>query len=840
MRAVADLLPRRIGVATRAQPQRSHSLATRVLVIVSVLVGLLLTVDGLMQAQRAWQEGRATLIERGQLLGRVQAEALAAAMWDFNEIQTTALVDALTRDPDLKSAAIVDPDGNTMVERRRGIPDQGDIHVEQPITYDYRGELRTLGTLSLAFGTERIEAALWSTLAARGAVLMTLVVLVIGVIWLMFRRVTEPLNEIAGVVSRLARGEQDVEVSGRERADEIGGIARALQIFKEQSIEVGKLRELQERTTAEERLRIRAALDSSADAVVIADGSGEPIYVNAACRALAGLGNLEAVRMRSLLARIDDRRQAARMRRQLLADGFWRGEITVSAADGRRLHLWTRVDEIHASDKAKVGFVILATDISEKRAAEARVRFLAHHDAMTGLPNRVLLQERLTAAVESSCALRRQGALFLLDLDRFKDVNDTLGHPIGDALLRQVAARLRDLIREQDTVARLGGDEFAVLVPVVSGVRAAEELAARVIETMALPFLVEGHEIFSGTSIGITLFPADGSSSEDLLRNADMALYHAKTASRGAFASFAAPMEERAQRRKDLGAAMRAGLAAGEFVLHYQPQIDVRLGTLVGFEALMRWPRPGGPLVSPSEFIPIAEEIGLIVELGDWALREACRQLREWLDAGHDPCSVAVNLSPAQFRDDLARRVSIILAETGVPPERLELEITETALLRDTTTHLRLLADMRRLGIRLALDDFGTGYSSLSHLRRFPFDKIKIDQSFVGELGLTAEASALVDGLVTLGHGLGMRVTAEGVETSRQFETLSALGCDEAQGYAIGPPRPAADVPSMIWLLNTPGRAQHSMKDAKSPIAGRARTRRASPRPVPPAVTGTA
>ena len=386
-------------------------------------------------------------------------------------------------------------------------------------------------------------------------------------------------------------------------------------------------------------------------------------------------------------------------------------------------------------------------------------------------------------------------AVLCLDLDRFKPVNDTLGHPVGDALLRAVAARLLACVREGDTAARLGGDEFAVLQAGAGQPEAAGALARRLVEALSAPYEVLGHQVVVGASVGVALAPGDGRDPDELLKRADMALYRAKADGRGTFRSFEPGMDARLQARRLLELDLRKALAAGELELHYQPLVDLRTGAVSALEALLRWRHPARGLVPPGEFVPLAEEIGLIVPVGGWVLRRACADAAGWPGG----VRVAVNLSAAQFRGrELVAAVVGALAAAGLAPARLELEITETVLLRDGEATLATLRELRALGVRIAMDDFGTGYSSLGYLRSFPFDKIKIDRCFVRDLGASADCEAIVRAVTGLGGSLGIATTAEGVETEEQLERLRAEGCDEAQGFHLGRPMPAADVRALL------------------------------------------
>jgi diguanylate cyclase (GGDEF)-like protein len=436
----------------------------------------------------------------------------------------------------------------------------------------------------------------------------------------------------------------------------------------------------------------------------------------------------------------------------------------------------------------------LQEETAERARAEALVTHMAHHDALTLLPNRVrfresLQQDLLRARPEQPIAV------LCLDLDDFKAVNDTLGHPIGDALLKSVAERLAGCLHETDTVARLGGDEFAIVQVTGAQPVAATVLAQHLIETMAEPFEIEGHSVVIGTSIGIALAPNDGSDPDELLKNADMALYRAKAEGRGTYRFFEAKMDADMQARRLLEVDLRGALARNEFEVHYQALVDLNSAKLNGFEALLRWRHPQRGLVSPAQFIPLAEEIGIISPIGAWVLRQACADAAGW----PGELTVAVNLSPVQFRGKtLTLDVVAALGASGLPARRLELEITEAIMLQDTETTLATLNELKTLGARISMDDFGTGYSSLSYLRKFPFDKIKIDQSFIRDLASRPESLAIVRAVAGLGSTLGIATTAEGVETMEQLRAVRAEGCTQVQGFLLGRPKPASLIPAML------------------------------------------
>ncbi|HEU4660109.1 MAG TPA: EAL domain-containing protein [Pseudolabrys sp.] len=467
--------------------------------------------------------------------------------------------------------------------------------------------------------------------------------------------------------------------------------------------------------------------------------------------------------------------------------------LTATLPDGRAFL-------IESKPLAAGGWIATHEDVTERLRSEERIAHMARHDALTDLPNRVLLRDRLEHEVKrvkrGECL-----AVLCLDLDQFKGINDALGHPIGDELLKLVASRLRGCTREPDTVARLGGDEFAIIMTQMQEPGDAAVLARRIRESIIKPYQIDGHQIVTDISIGISVAPFDSTEPDQLLKNADMALYGAKGDGRGTFRFFEPEMDTRMKARRELEMDLRHAIAAKEFELYYQPLVNLQKNEITAFEALLRWNHPVRGITSPADFIPIAEETGLIVPLGEWVLKTACAEAVNW------PANVkvAVNLSAAQLNSrNLLSMVTAALDESGLPPSKLQLEITETVLLQNTFATLATLHELQKLGVQIALDDFGTGYSSLSYLRSFPFDKIKIDKSFVQDLSNGTEPLAIVNAVANLARCLNMTSTAEGVETQQQLETLQSVGCTEMQGYLFSRARPAKEI-NEIFARHTAG-----------------------------------
>ncbi len=472
------------------------------------------------------------------------------------------------------------------------------------------------------------------------------------------------------------------------------------------------------------------------------------------------------------------------------------GHIVFEGTDGRTFSAL-------AAPLADAGFVVTIEDITEARRTEEKIAHLAHYDALTDLPNRVLFYERLEQLLKRS---RQSGsfAILSLDLDRFKSVNDTLGHPIGDKLLQSAAKRMQACLRDTDLIARLGGDEFAVVQATFKGPADTTLLATRLIDELSAPYVIDGHQVVVGASIGIAIAPSDGTTPDQIMSNADLALYRCKADRGNAYRFFEQQMDARMQERRALELDLRRAMINREFVVNYQPIVSLKTGRISACEALIRWHHPERGLVPPETFIPIAEETGLIVAIGEWALYQACADAVAW----PEEMRVAVNVSPAQFRSaDFAEVVRNALQRSRLAPSRLELEITELVLMHDNEAALALLNRLKDLGVSIAMDDFGTGYSSLGYIRSFPFNRIKIDQSFVRDLPENRQSLAILRAVVGLGRSLNIVTTAEGVETAVQLEVLRSEGCDEVQGFLFSKPRSAAELTDFVAALHGPMQA---------------------------------
>jgi diguanylate cyclase (GGDEF)-like protein/PAS domain S-box-containing protein len=554
----------------------------------------------------------------------------------------------------------------------------------------------------------------------------------------------------------------------------------------------GFLFDITERRQAEEQLRLAGEVfQSSGEAIVITDGEMRVLQVNPAFTAITGYSAEDAIGQTpySLSPGVRSQERDQEIWQRVWHHGYWQGEVWDRRRNGDIYPKWLTVSVVRDAVGRPVNYIEIFSDVSERKEREERVRHLAHHDFLTDLPNRVLLNDRIAQGISHAERNRSQVAVLFLDLDRFKNVNDSLGHSVGDKLLQEVARRLRGCMRASDTVSRQGGDEFVILMPDVADPADIARGAQKVLDAVSSPYAIDGHELLTTPSIGISVYPSDGDDVEALLKNADAAMYHAKESGRNNYQFFTQDMNTRALERLSLERSLRRAVERDELRLHYQAQYEVRSGRIVGVEALIRWQHPDFGLIPPGRFIGFAEESGLIIEVGKWVLHEACRQARAWQTQGLPPLRMAVNISAAQFRDpDFPGTVLTALRMTGLEARYLEIELTESIIMQDVERATGLLEQLKQLGLELAIDDFGTGYSSLSYLKRFPIDLLKIDQSFVRDITTDKDDAAITSAIIGLTHNLGLRTIAEGVETAEQLEFLEGRGCDEVQGFLFSRP----------------------------------------------------
>jgi diguanylate cyclase (GGDEF)-like protein/PAS domain S-box-containing protein len=774
---------------------------------------------------------RSQFESRARGLALVTAEALVNPLALLNVEGTRDVIQAVSAEPDVVSVAVVDhaglglfsgpdstvrpyileharaPDVGLAEPTLRGV--DGKVEVSAPVRL---GD-RLLGVVTIGLKTEQIDrdtVALTAQLKqlndVAGQARYTWLLGIAGTVLfgagvsavMMSRSLSRPIQALVAFTAQIGQTDGRLQVA-TDRADEIGGLARALEALR------ANLHKTMISRDAFDRI-----LNSMQDGLLVTTPDGTITDVNHAGVALIGKPKSELVgrAVRELLpAQLPGLEQGGPVDAASQRESV---ETWLQAGSGAAIPVLLSAAAMNRGAGTPDGFVWVFHDITERKRAEEQIHYMAHHDALTALPNRVLLHDRLQAAMAQARRRNETLALLLLDLDDFKEVNDTLGHSAGDELLIAVAERITACVREVDTCARLGGDEFAIVQVGAHDADGADRLCKRLIEAIEQPFVVHDQEVVVGTSIGVSFFPRDGTKVEQLLKNADLALYQAKSSGRGNHRFFQEELNLQLQQQKALERELRQAVQQQQFVVHFQPQIEITAGRLVGVEALIRWHHPVLGLLAPDKFIPLAERTGLIVPIAEWVLGRACAAAEGWrVQTGHD-VRIAVNLSPAQFhhRQNLAELVATALDRSELPPHLLELEITEGVLLQHTEANVDTLRQLKDLGVRIGMDDFGTGFASLACLRRFPFDLIKIDRSFIRDLERDPEAQAIVRAAVSLSRSLRMRCLAEGVETHEQLQFLNLEGCTEAQGYYFSRAVPAAEIGRLLLLQPPATQAQ--------------------------------
>ncbi|GAB6042714.1 two-component system response regulator [Endothiovibrio diazotrophicus] len=575
------------------------------------------------------------------------------------------------------------------------------------------------------------------------------------------------------------RAREELEGKVRERTRELSEANQRLR------------QEMVERCRAEQDLRLaHKVVENTSEAIILTDPTGTIIDINPAFTKITGFNREEAIgsnprQFKS--GRHDDDFYAAMWQR--IADtGAWRGEVWDRRKNGEVYPKRLTINAVYNRAGNVEHYIGIFTDITEAKNAEERLERLAYYDPLTGLPNRMLFRDRLEHEFAAARRHDKRLALFFIDLDRFKHVNDTLGHSAGDELLQGVAERLRRCVRSADTVARMGGDEFTVIVTDVVEEEDAARVARDLLDELHIPTTIRGHDIIVGASIGIALYPDNGEDFETLTKNADLAMYRAKERGKGIASFYQEEMNDRTSERLAMEAKLLQAIKEDDLVLHYQPKLDLESGRVTGMEALVRWPQPDGSVIPPFEFIPVAEETGLILPLGRWVMERAARDCLEWNRQGHD-LKVAVNISAREFQDSrLLDRIDEVLADTGLAPKHFEVEITESMVMRDVDSAIRVMQALRERGVSISIDDFGTGYSSLSYLKQFPLHSLKIDRSFVRDLAADSNDRAIVSAVLSVAKAMELRVVAEGVEDNDQLTFLDDKGCDELQGFLVSKP----------------------------------------------------
>jgi diguanylate cyclase (GGDEF)-like protein/PAS domain S-box-containing protein len=565
--------------------------------------------------------------------------------------------------------------------------------------------------------------------------------------------------------------------------------------ISDQNCILATVRDISERKKSEDQLRLAAKVfESKSEGIVITDAEGTILHVNEAFCQITGYSRDEVIGKNPRIMKSDrhDEEFYKQMWQDILTKGFWQGEVWDRRKDGEIYPKWLSISAVKDDQGNLTHFVAIFSDLTAIKQTEEKLELLAHYDFLTGLPNRLLFNDRLRQTILRARRNQSRFGLIYLDLDGFKLINDSLGHIIGDQMLKVVGQRLKKIIRETDTIARLGGDEFGLIITDIEEPSILASIAQKIKETISEPFRIRGYELFITVSIGITIYPDDGRDEVTLMQNADSAMYQAKSEGKNNYNFFSAKLHKKVQRRLSIQNELQHALKKKQFLLFYQPKVQMKTRKIVGAEALIRWQHPIQGLVPPDEFIPVAEETGLIYEIGQWVINDVCSTLKRWQARGQNDFHVAVNLSAQQFWfGDITREVHEAVKREGISPKFLELELTESMIMRDVKKSVQILNQLKAIGFKIAVDDFGTGYSSLAYLKRFPLDLLKIDRSFIEEFTSSEDAQVIVKTIIFLGHSLGLKVIAEGVETEEQLRMLEEFGCDQVQGYLFSPPIPA-------------------------------------------------
>jgi diguanylate cyclase (GGDEF)-like protein/PAS domain S-box-containing protein len=540
------------------------------------------------------------------------------------------------------------------------------------------------------------------------------------------------------------------------------------------------------------------------EGIIITDAKGNILLTNPAFEVATGYSDDEVrgKNPRILQSGLHDQKFYEKMWEEIKTNGFWKGEIWNKRKDGELFVEWLTISSVKDQEGNVSNYIAIFSDITEHKQNVEQLKRLAHYDILTGVPNRYLFTKRLKSLIQTSRKYHQQFALLFLDLDRFKNINDTLGHHIGDLLLQKAAQRLKGILRKQDTIARIGGDEFVIILPNLKHIREAIHIAERIIESLKASFWLNGQEVYISTSIGISFYPYDGEDIETLVRNADRAMYEAKKSGRNHFELYHNELHINDKETLLLENALRKAIDCNELQLHYQPQMDTQTKQICGVEALLRWKHPKMGFVSPGKFIPIAEESGLIVPISDWVLRQACEDLKK-LHLDYPHLKMSINISSIYFQQaDFMKKLQSVIEAANIHSRLLELELTESTIMPNAEQSIERLVKLKLLGLKIAIDDFGTGFSSLSYLHRFPIDILKIDQSFIKHVSSYQDDASIVTAIIKMAHDLRLQVIAEGVETNKQFKFLQKQGCDYVQGYYVSKPLPLPELDELLKTWN--------------------------------------
>ncbi|WP_280153708.1 EAL domain-containing protein [Piscinibacter sp. XHJ-5] len=781
----------------KVRPRRLAPRLLAAILVASTALALVAT------AVQLWADYRSDLRAIDEELARIERstlDALAHSVWSYNETQIKLTLNGLLQ---VRDVQYVEVRAGRDELFSSGQPSQGSVLDRMYELREPTGRGVQLGTLHVQVSLDGVHqrlvdrAVIILVAESTKAFLIALIILV-----LVNRGVTRHLERMAGHARELSLDRLGREPLQLQRAagagDELDQVATALNEMSDAlAKELGRRfaadaeRERLFDAYEQNRWLLQSIIDNTPALVFVRDLQSRFLLVNRRYRAaFTGGADVVGRHMEEVVGPAEAAGLIIEDQRAVLAGGHSELEVEVSQGDGKRTYLTQRFP-LRRADGELFAIGCVATDITERKSHEERIRYLAQNDVLTGLPNRTLFRDRVAQAIAQAQRSGAHVAVMFLDLDHFKNVNDSLGHETGDELLKAAANRLRGCLRAGDTAARQGGDEFVICLPTLAEGSHAIPIAEKLLEALRQPFSVGSNELHVRGSVGISVFPGDGADADELMRAADAAMYHAKEKGRDTFRFFTAELNNTAQRRLALANRLYEALQRREFVLHYQPKVELQTGRIFGAEALIRWPQVDGSYIGPHEFVRVAEETGQIGPLGEWILHEACAEAARWHRLGHHGISVAVNLSPQQLlRPGFPEFAQSVLRQTGLPPQSLEIEITEGVLMARSAENMSALEALAGLGIGLAIDDFGTGYSSLAYLQRFPVSVLKIDRSFTDGVGVDAGDTAIVTAIIAMAHSLRLDVVAEGVETIEQAQFLKAHGCRGAQGFHFSRPVP--------------------------------------------------
>lgn len=735
--------------------------------------------------------------ERVESIRKVNLPSLTESVWVSDQAQIHAQLNGLLNMGDVEYLGIT-TDGDT--KWFAGVR-KSSRQIEKifPLVRLHHGRNVNIGELHVVASVDNVLSRIWSKLIVMLVSNAVKILLVTAFVLLIFQAVVgQHLEHIAGFLRRIGKNVSRADdlrlnrpASGAWRPDELDHVSGAINAMRSELAQ-------SHADLIDTNQKLEAIIQSSPIAIYTRNLDSIVTSWNPAAERMFGWREAEILGQPVPTIPAEKTGEAENLRQRVIGgEGIVGAELERRRRDGSPIDISMTVAPLRDQSGQLYGYLTIAADITERRNAERKIEFIAYHDMLTGLPNRLLVQDRFAQAMAYADRVKSKVALLFLDLDSFKTINDSLGHAVGDALLKHIAIRLGECMRDTDTISRQGGDEFLIVLPYLSDADDIAPIMVKLMERLQEPMSADGHELSTTVSIGIAIYPDDGDSFDTLLKKADMAMYRAKDAGRNTYRFFDEHMNTEAIDQLAMRNGLRRALDKGEFVLHYQPQISLASGAVVGVEALIRWNNPEIGMVPPGRFITVAEESGLIVPIGEWVMREACRQAMAWNKAGLPGLAMAVNLSAVQFkRGNVEQTVINALEESGYDPGLLELEITESILIQDVEGVLNTVQRLKRLGVKLAIDDFGTGYSSLSYLKRFAIDKLKIDQSFIRDLATNPDDVAIVRAIIQMARSLNLKTIAEGVEDLEMLELLRAFNCDEAQGYYFARPMPAEDIPS--------------------------------------------